>query len=215
LRDAIGDDGARVEVYNQHADSYWPLVSLSEPIDLVLLGDCLNVRAAYLDNDGPRRGLQLQSVVTPLLRRHGARVMRTSFEDDFGRVRSQVEFECRSLRGLRVINAYELELAVRSLASTVNARGQLDAVAITDLIMANKADLLVGQRENDYFDAKGATYAPKTKPGAFALAKDVAAFANADRGGLLVCGLRRRKDQQGDVVSEARPVALAGISPRS
>jgi hypothetical protein len=213
LRTIVGNDVLHLDIYEQDIADYWPLQSPVTSVGFRFLGDRLSVTVSFLGAD-PRPGLKLQSVVTPLLRRHGARVNRVSFTDDFGRPRVSIEFEYGSLRGLRVRDAYAVGLEVEALASSVNACGELDVAAIVDLVVAGQAELLVGQRENRYFDAKRSVYQPGTKEGAFELSKDVAAFANATAGGVLVCGLRDRRDQR-DVVAEAKPIALESVKPRS
>lgn len=75
------------------------------------------------------------------------------------------------------------------------------------------ADLLVGQRESEVFDAKSAPYPLDADPGRFELAKDVAAFANTGRPAVIVVGLKTKRDQQGDWVSAPRPVPKDMLRP--
>jgi hypothetical protein len=212
-RQLLGEGVMRVSLYGQRVESYAPLVSPAEPVEFGLVGDRLSVRSTYLADGPAERSLELHKVVTPMLRRYGAHVMRTLYDDDFGRTRARVEWAYSRLRGRRVQEAYELGLAVRDLASAANADGRLTPNAVSELVLAGKADLLRGQREGEFFDVKGAPYDIKTPHGAYELAKDVAAFANAG-GGLLVCGLRRKADRQGDFVGSVAPVPLQSVKPR-
>jgi predicted HTH transcriptional regulator len=61
--------------------------------------------------------------------------------------------------------------------------------SIKTILDNRQFDLLIGQEEDTWFEAKGRNpYDFTTPAGRYELAKDVSAFANAD-GGILVVGL--------------------------
>jgi Putative DNA-binding domain len=77
--------------------------------------------------------------------------------------------------------------------------------AVLDLVRAGRADLLLGQREDQHLDVKRERYLPWDDKAKFELAKDVAAMANGG-GGALVIGLGSSPHRQGDVISMVNPV---------
>jgi hypothetical protein len=213
-REAIRETHLWMYFYAQEPASFEPTVSPREPFNFEFFGDRLRVRAEYISTDQEPSYIALHQVLARLLRQHGAHMMRTTHQNEFGRVRSFIEFDYASLRGRRVSDARMLADEVGALASAVSSRGALDAGAIEELVLAGRADLLIGQHEHETFEAKGALYNRSTPEGRYELAKDVAAFANSANGGLIVCGLRTRKVRGSDVVQAAEPLELAGVRAR-
>ena len=80
-----------------------------------------------------------------------------------------------------------------------------NVAAAREALRAGKPDLLVGTREGAWLDAKGEPYQLNEPKWAAELGKDVAALANAG-GGLIVIGLRTRRESGSDVIDEVRPV---------
>lgn len=137
----------------------------------------------------------------------------TRWSEVFGIEEIDLVFAPLSLRAKRLRDAYELALEAKTLADAVLARGALDAHAVADLVRVGKADLLVGQRESEVFDAKAAPYPLDLDEGKFELAKDVAAFANTGRTAAIVLGLKTKRDHQGDWVSVPRRLPKNMLSP--
>lgn len=77
--------------------------------------------------------------------------------------------------------------------------------AVIEALAAGKADALKGTAETSWLDFKTSPY-PASDIGKFELCKDVASFANA-QGGLLVLGVKARKqsDRAVEVAEELRP----------
>jgi len=67
---------------------------------------------------------------------------------------------------------------------------------------------LLGRSENEWLEAKRSPYDLKPDSDAWRieLAQDVAAFANAERGGLIVIGVATRATERSDVLQEVHPV---------
>jgi hypothetical protein len=213
-REAIGETYLWMYFYAQEPANFEPTVSPREPFNFEFFGDRLRVRAEYVSTDREPSYPALHQVLAQVLHRHGAHMMRTTHQNEFGRVRSFIEFDYGSLRGRRVSDARALAEEVGTLASTVSSHGALDASAIEDLVLAGRADLLIGQHEHQTFEAKGALYNRSTPEGRYELAKDVAAFANSAKGGLIVCGLRTRTVKESDVIKAAEPLELTGVRTR-
>ena len=95
-----------------------------------------------------------------------------------------------------------------------SAGDELSPDAVADLIRAQRPELLVGQPETTWFEAKGGSYDLKDDRAAIELAKDVAALANRAQGGVLVLGLTTAKRSGVDTVKAVRPLPVAEVVPR-
>jgi hypothetical protein len=80
-----------------------------------------------------------------------------------------------------------------------------DAAEARDALAAGRPELLAGTRECAWLDAKGQLYRLDQPRSAAELAKDVAALANTG-GGVIVIGLRTRREGSSEVIDEVRPV---------
>jgi len=75
------------------------------------------------------------------------------------------------------------------------------------LVRSGMHELLIGQRESDWLDAKKQPYGLSQDPHKLELAKDVAAFANG-AGGLILIGARTEEIRSGERLAEIRPIPL-------
>jgi hypothetical protein len=73
-------------------------------------------------------------------------------------------------------------------------------------LRSGRPEELIGLHECSWLDVKSGIYLLDKPGGAEELAKDVAAFANAKNGGLLLVGYATRKEQDGEIVESVRPV---------
>ena len=73
-------------------------------------------------------------------------------------------------------------------------------------LYAQRQEDLLGLIECDWLDVKSGIYVLDDPAGAEELAKDVAAFANAKTGGLLLVGFATRKEHDAEVIDRVRPV---------
>ncbi len=73
-------------------------------------------------------------------------------------------------------------------------------------LRAGSPEELLGLAECGWLDAKGGIYRLDDPAGAEELAKDVAAFANAKTGGLLLVGFGTRKEYDSEILDRVRPV---------
>jgi hypothetical protein len=78
-------------------------------------------------------------------------------------------------------------------------------------LRAGKPGELLGVAECGWLDAKGGVYHLDDPAGAEELVKDVAGFANARAGGLLVVGFSTRKEHDGETLDAVRPVPRAQV----
>ena len=216
FRDAIHEKYIWMYFYDQEPARFNPDVSPHLPFNLECSRERFWVRAqlnATISEVAPP--LALLRALTPLLARHNARPERSETQDEFGLQKVYLSFSYSSIRGLRVCDVHQLASKVSSLASAISSSGRLEADAIEALVHSGDSDLLVGQYEHEWFDAKSTSYQMSNPDDRFELAKDVAAFANSRNGGLIVCGLRTAKRRGSDVVREAAPISLERFSDRA
>ncbi len=171
--------------------------------------------ATYGDpEDGLPDVRRIQLLLRPYLERQGATasVEVDDDETDFGG-NYQLGIEIKMpIRGRTVRQAFDLGKGALALLEALD-QGGLTRERVLDLLRAGRVDVLLGQPENEWLDFKRQGYA-RTDHGRFELAKDVAAFANAG-GGLLVLGLASVKSGLAEVASAVTPCASGSVNAQS
>lgn len=145
-------------------------------------------------------------LLEPLFARRKTRLVEVSMhevnDDRFVRVTARWP-----TKGQTVRDAWKFGREIESLLHAAEG-GQLTAGTTLDLLRARRWSLLHGQSENDWLDAKIDPYNTKEPNWRYELAKDVAAFANAPDGGLIVIGMSARDVGDGDVITGHREIDL-------
>jgi hypothetical protein len=116
------------------------------------------------------------------------------------------------LRGQTVAESLRRADAVREMIETAYAQ-EFDVGAATSLIRAGHPELLIGMFENEWLDAKRVPYRLDLPTERYELAKDVAAFANAN-GGLVLIGVKTKGRPEGDEIRSVNECVLADVSLR-
>jgi hypothetical protein len=140
------------------------------------------------------------AVLGPLLKRHRAKVVTcdTDLIDD-GSCFARVAIDWPT-KGRTVNDASRFGHKVTALMSAMNG-GELDRQSTLDLLRVGMWDVLDGQAETNWLDGKLKPY-DRSKPNwQYELAKDVAAFANAPDGGLIVLGMGTKDSGDGDTIT--------------
>lgn len=152
----------------------------------------------------------LGRLVTPLLDHVGASLHSIEIEDDWSgpgmlavRLRLRVPW-----RGHTLDHLFARGQGVLLLCNALGA-GEITRHAVADLVRGGCADLLVGQPEGNWLDAKSEEYDLSATRGKISLAQAVARFANAEEGGLIVIGAKTKKIPGGEEIREVR-----GVDPR-
>ncbi|GAQ52273.1 helix-turn-helix domain-containing protein [Streptomyces acidiscabies] len=111
-----------------------------------------------------------------------------------------------------------LEMTFQALFDCFDALARLVDVdtprRVVDLQTALRAlqggvpELLIGLRESEWLEVKSQPYDLSVHSERIELAKDVAQFANAPDGGLLVIGARTKDKGTGDVIQRITPMAI-------
>lgn len=84
---------------------------------------------------------------------------------------------------------------------------------LRDLVLSGHAGLVIGQHENEWFDAKSDHYLyDRSDVGKIRLARAIAQFCNGDAGGTIVVGMKTGKatDRDSDRVVKLTPVPVDG-----
>jgi hypothetical protein len=152
---------------------------------------------------------ELTAVLVPQLARHRAKVVELSHDDQPLATVARLTIEI-STRGRTVADALAIgddlyRLWVASLG------GSLTPDTVADLLRAQRPELMLGQHETTWFEAKGAPYALGNDLAELELAKDVAALANRPEGGVLVLGLVARKRNGIDTVTKVLPIPITRL----
>jgi hypothetical protein len=82
---------------------------------------------------------------------------------------------------------------------------------VREALRADQPEGLVGLPECAWLDVKGEIYVLDTPYGVEELLKDVAAFANAQGGGMLLVGFSTRKENGQEIIDLVRPVPRAVV----
>jgi hypothetical protein len=162
----------------------------------------------YVD-EGDGRHLDLEAAFRAFTRRTGTSFSFYELDPYTGTDVSVVQLEVDSRTSGDELLTIAREAAALSKAT---AGGGLSLARSADLVKGGLIRPLLGQPECAWLDGKVAPYRLTTVPEKLELAKDVAAFANAE-GGLIVVGVKTERGTDGDLlVDESRfPLELMGV----
>jgi hypothetical protein len=171
----------------------------------------LAVQAGFLVETGKvPRAPDVGSLVAPLLARHRGAWggMWTDAEAGWVSVgvSAALSGSARSLGEL-----YALGEELQMLLTAAGGAGGLSAPTAADLVRAARVDVLLGQPESAWLDAKREPYTLATDAARWEVAKDVVAFANTGAAALILLGVETKKTPNGDVLASPRPFEIAGI----
>ena len=181
-----------------------------EPISFRLLDDervAVEVTFLVPDDVDPFQGFRgLADAVRPYLSRSSATLVRVDEDStSYPQMIITVAARNRSMKDLFDIGMGALLLG-NALITHEPARETL-----SDLLLAGRFDLLIGQHENEWFDAKTDHYIyNRGVEGRIKLARAVAQFCNGEQGGLIVVGVRARgkPGAHGEWVTDLTPVPI-------
>jgi hypothetical protein len=175
---------------------------ISRPVSLEFIGKQVILKFGFRIAPGEpaqdRR--QVTAILSPLLHRTGTSLVDVTVDQQIGITDCQVSI---NPRGLTVGEALEIGEDLLALWEA-SVGGALTPETVADLIRVRHADLLIGQAENEWFEAKQAPYQLGNAAAEIELAKDVSALANRPEGGLLIIGLVTSHHDGRDVVTRVR-----------
>jgi hypothetical protein len=171
----------------------------------------LAVSAGYVAGSGIRpRTADLERLIDPVLTRRRAS-FDGSWTDGDGAslsigISASLDGASRSVGEL-----HDLGVELQLLLDAVGGDFALRALTTCDLVKAGRTDVIIGEPETIWLDAKGEPYPLGSDPQKWEFAKDVAAFANTGSDALIVLGVATRKSPNGDVLNTTRPFRLASM----
>jgi hypothetical protein len=200
------DPSDRIELYLSHG----PEKDLDRldgtPVSpsLALVGERLLVRVAVWPEIEPDLAA-IRRLLEPFLARHRASCVSVSAEDetdpftvegDSPFVEVLVDWPTK---GRTVAEAWKFGEEMDALLRA-GVGGEVTQATALDLLRGDKWELLLGQPESAWLEAKGEPYDHLGKHWQYELAKDVAAFANSPEGGLIVIGMTTDDRGDGDTI---------------
>jgi hypothetical protein len=132
---------------------------------------------------------------------------------DSGYFATQASWEVEAELNRTRATVRQLIGATATVAAVVEATAEKLNQATAAAIRAGHADVLVGARESQWLEAKSALWPLGADGGKIELAQDVARFANAT-GGLIVVGAATKKRGDDDVVVRAEGIRPSLVSLR-
>ncbi|GIF16610.1 hypothetical protein [Actinoplanes teichomyceticus] len=197
-------------------DEYEPKGSFVEPISFVLLVDgrlgvqCDLVTGDYYDpfDEDDHFYEKVATISGPFLKRYGAQLVNAVPDDE----RSSSPYYHKAIlavptRSKTLESLYRIGDGVRALFAAAST-GVLTRRTVQDLVVAGRADLLIGQPEGPWLDVKSAHYDLTTPKGRISLAQAVSRFANAEQGGIVVAGMGTKKIPGGELIDSIKPVPV-------
>ena len=185
---------------------------LQEPIMLELdeEGDLLlEVSVAAAEGAQPD-GILIRDVLTPTLERCGSELVGLSMEQYSWGWSVDLTLRVPMLRQ-SVAETLKRGAQVEARLLKVLAGGELDAGAAAGLIRDGHPELLIDTYEGSWLEAKSAPYRLEEERGRYELAKDIAAFANAS-GGLILIGAKTKSTSKGDRIRQINECRRADVS---
>jgi hypothetical protein len=207
LRAATGDDVTRIDLFeNAPAGPGWLRYRTPLRTRLSFFGDQVRVGVRAQPGQavpvGP--GMGLFDALQATTARHRGGISGLSGPDILADDSVLLQMWLAP-RGRTIADCLSLGRDAALVIDAVFHGGGVTREAVVDLVRAGRADLLVGQREDQQLDVKRERYLPWDDKAKFELAKDVAAMANGG-GGALVIGLGSSSNRQGDQISTVNPV---------
>lgn len=178
--------------------------SIYEPVKIGLLDDGQIVLDIVVELHGTHVDeSDLSSLLSPLLTRSHAIFVDAEIEGAGTQSYCEISVVV-GRRGAAVQDAIEIGRDVTALIERLR-KGVFTAESALDLVIAGRADLMVGLPESSWLEVKSQGYDLKTDHGRIELAQDIARFANGDTDGLLVIGMRTRKSREEEVITKTSP----------
>jgi hypothetical protein len=212
---AIADDGPSDDVTlwlsADPAEHFDDELSMSTPVSVHWSRDELRLVAYSAVSANPDRRA-LQKLAARLAERRGAVLRRFEIQEQRGDHLARVEF-APSLRARTLGEVHALGEELAALVEAADGTGTLGPSEAVELIEGGHAAALVGLPESDWLEAKRVPYPLADVRGELEMAKDIAAFANAG-GGIVVIGIKTRRTPEGEVLQEVNRCRFAEVSGR-
>lgn len=153
----------------------------------------------------------MSAALQPLLTRHKATLLFIEGDDYEGLARIWNVRLGFKLRGRKLSALFDAGVDVFNLMHAL-AGGDLTRETAGNLVRAGRADVLIGQPEGHWLEAKSQHYDLGTPSGEISLAQAVSRFCNSEDGGIVVVGVTTKKTAEGEHIRKLNPMPMrAGI----
>ncbi|HZC83256.1 MAG TPA: hypothetical protein VE194_02430 [Rubrobacter sp.] len=179
---------------------------MSSILDVRLRGDGERLTMLLVTGHEPwndEAEYSLRRLLLPLAERLNTAIVRVETDDSWNPPSVVIELQ-PPIRRRSIGQLLDLAEDFSALAAAAQGHG-LTPGSTADLLRGGRPDALVGQPETDWLDAKRTAPQITSNVDKLSFAKDVAAFANSDPGGLLALALRTRRTSAGDVIERVTP----------
>ena len=150
----------------------------------------------------------IRRTVAPLISRHGWAFIEAGMDPHYAAAPWLWHLRLDpKTRGRTIGEIYGVAEEILALVEASMGGGLRRETAL-ELLRAGRADVLVGQPEGDWLDVKSQDYDLSTDMGKISLAQDIARFANAEYGGLVVVGMGAKRVGESEVIKDVRPIPL-------
>jgi hypothetical protein len=206
-----GEESAGLAVSDTDYSLFDDEYSLATPIGFSGSADGLAIDIGFfLDDidDEAATEVDVRRTVEPLLRRQGWTFISAEMDPNYGASPWLWHLSVAvQTRGRTLGELYAVAEGILALVEATTGAG-LRRETVLDLLRAGRAEVLVGQSEGDWLDVKSQDYELSTDAGKISLAQDVARFANAEYGGIVVVGMGAKKSGDAEIIKDLRPVPL-------
>lgn len=172
-----------------------------------LLGSIIHFAQWPANGDEQAATDKVRNLVTPFLdhkraKFHSVEVEGTWSNDMALAIRVRV---ATPLRGRTAAELLELGDATLRLCDSFSSSA-IDRDSVADLVRGACAELLIGQPEGNWLDAKAEEYDLTTTHGKISLAQAASRFCNGEDGGLIIIGAKAKKIPGGEEIRQVRGV---------
>ena len=151
----------------------------------------------------------IREALAPLLARHGSRFVKAYADiNSMGPPWPWTLFVAAKTRGRKLGEIYADAEEVVAFMDALTGGG-LARETVLELLRAGKPEVLIGQPEGAWLDVKRQDYDLASDSGKISLAQDVARFANAEYGGIVVVGMSAKKVSGGEIIHAVTPVPVS------
>lgn len=182
-----------------------------EPVVFELADGALTVSFTFVEEFPEAEEEQdegrMVSAMHPLLARHRATVLSIDGEDYEGVARFWNVRLGFKLAGRKLAALYGAGQDIYDLMHVL-AGGDPTRETAGSLVRAGRADVLIGQPEGHWLEAKSQHYDLATSTGQISLAQAVSRFCNSEDGGIVVVGMTTKKTAAGEHIRQLNPMPV-------
>jgi hypothetical protein len=150
---------------------------------------------------------RMVAALQPLLARHRATLLFIEGDDYEGVARIWNVRLGFKLRARKLSALFDAGVDVFNLMHAL-AGGELTRETAGNLVRAGRAEVLIGQPEGHWLEAKSQHYDLGTPGGEISLAQAVSRFCNSEDGGIVVVGMTTKKTAEGEQIRKLNPMPV-------